>query len=124
MRRINIRTALITVALFVVPLFLYPARGGIGSTTTVFTYGFPFSWFTVHFSAHGGRLILFQALAIQDQGVDVDIITAFLDLVILFFVIRAVWVVFGNQRRQHREKKRRVQESEEAEVQNEEKDSE
>lgn len=112
MRHLHIRTAILTILLFVLPTLCYPVRGGIGSAVTVFTYGFPFSWLNVHFSAHSGRIFLFQALCLQDQGVTVDLITAFLDLVILFVAIRAVLLVFGNQHRKHREQKAAKQQTE------------
>ena len=78
MNWLNKRCLLIAAIFFVLPIFIYPVRGSIGHSITTYTYGFPFSWLSVHFVAPGGRLFIWQALSSQPQGVQIDFITAIL----------------------------------------------
>ena len=95
MNWLNKRCLLIAAIFFVLPIFIYPVRGSIGHSITTYTYGFPFSWLSVHFTARGGRLFIWQALSSQPQGVQIDFITAILNFIILYVIIRALIIVFG-----------------------------
>ena len=88
MKRLHILTAIITILLFVVPIFVYPVRGGVEDGRAVFTYGFPFSWFSVYFDSQSGRTFF----------------TEILNLIILFIAVRAILVVFGRQQQKRRQK--------------------
>ena len=105
MRFISKRCLLISAILFVVPIFVYPVSGSIGHDITTYTFGFPFKWISVHFTAHGGRLFFTEALASDPQSFDFAIITAILNFIILYIVVRAIIVVFGQKHRQYIDKK-------------------
>ena len=104
MNGLNKRCLIVASIVFVLPIFVYPVRGSIGHSITTYTYGFPFSWFSVHFTARGGRLFIWQALASQPQGFDVDIITAILNFIILYVIVRALIIVFGRKKEEYRKK--------------------
>lgn len=102
MNWLNKRCLLIAAIFFVLPIFIYPVRGSIGHSITTYTYGFPFSWLSVHFTARGGRLFIWQALSSQPQGVQIDFITAILNFIILYVIIRALIIVFGRKKEKYR----------------------
>ena len=104
MNWLNKRCLLIAAIFFVLPIFIYPVRGSIGHSITTYTYGFPFSWLSVHFTARGGRLFIWQALSSQPQGVQIDFITAILNFIILYVIIRALIIVFGRKKEKYRKK--------------------
>ena len=99
MKWINGRSFLISVVLFVAPIFCYPVRGTLSNNVTTYTYGFPFSWFSVHFTARGGRVFFWQAVTSQHQSIGIDFITAILNLIILYIVVQAVINVFINRKK-------------------------
>ena len=104
MNWLNKRCLLIAAIFFVLPIFIYPVRGSIGHSITTYTYGFPFSWLSVHFTARGGRLFIWQVLSSQPQGVQIDFITAILNFIILYVIIRALIIVFGRKKEKYRQK--------------------
>ena len=106
MRFISKRCLIIAAILFVVPIFVYPVSGSIGHDITTYTFGFPFKWISVHFTAHGGRLFFTEALVSDPQGFDFAIITAILNFIILYIVVRAIIVVFGQKRQEYKKKKK------------------
>ena len=105
MRWISGRSLLISILLFVAPIFCYPVRGTLSNNITTYTYGFPFSWFSIHFTARGGRVFFWQAIASQHQGIEIDFITAILNFIILYIVVRAVINVFSQQKKKRDDKK-------------------
>ena len=104
MKRLHSLTAIITILLFVVPIFVYPVRGGVEDGRAVFTYGFPFSWFSVYFDSQSGRTFFTEALRMSGGQIHIDFITAILNLIILFIAVRAILVVFGRQQQKRRQK--------------------
>ena len=112
MNWLNKRCLLIAAIFFVLPIFIYPVRGSIGHSITTYTYGFPFSWLSVHFTARGGRLFIWQALSSQPQGVQIDFITAILNLIILFVIIGDFIFLFGLKKEKYRKKKNKKTNSE------------
>ena len=113
MRWLDKRCVIATLILFVLPVFVYPVRGSIGHSITTYTYGFPFSWFSIHFTARGGRLFLWHALAVPNQGIEIDFITAILNLIILYIIVRAIINVFGKKKQKYQQQKQSKKESEE-----------
>lgn len=105
MRWLDKRCVIVTAILFVLPVFIYPVRGSIGHSITTYTYGFPFSWISLHFTARGGRLFFWQAILSADQGFEIDFITAILNLIILYIIVRALINVFGKRKQKYQEKK-------------------
>ena len=105
MKWISGRSLLISAILFVAPIFCYPVRGTLSNNITTYTYGFPFSWFSVHFSARGGRAFFWQAITTQDGGIHIDFITAILNFIILYIVVRAVINVFTQKKKKRDDKK-------------------
>lgn len=105
MRFVSKRCLILSAIFFVMPIFVYPVSGSIGHDITTYTYGFPFKWISIHFTAHGGRLFFTEALASEPQSFDFAIITAILNFIILYIVVRAVIVVFGQKREQYKKKK-------------------
>lgn len=99
------RCLIVTSILFVLPIFVYPVRGSIGHSVTTYTYGFPFSWFSIHFTARGGRLFLWQALSVPNQGINIDFITAILNFIILYIIVRAIINVFGKKKQKYQQQK-------------------
>ena len=105
MKWLNGRSLLISAVLFIAPIFCYPVRGALSNNITTYTYGFPFSWISVHFSARGGRVFFWQAITSQDQGISIDFITAILNFIILYIVVRAVINVFSQKKKKRDDKK-------------------
>ena len=100
MKWLSRRSLLITAILFLAPIFCYPVRGTLSNNITTYTYGFPFSWFSIHFTAHGGRVFFWQAIATPNQGIDIDFITAILNFIILYIIVRAIVNVFISRKKQ------------------------
>ncbi len=99
------RSAIIAPIVFLLPLFIYPVRGTSISNITTYTFGFPFAWFSVRFTARGGRLFLWQALAAPNQGIRIDIITAILNLIILYIIVQAILTVFIKKQKKYKAQK-------------------
>lgn len=98
MKWLSRRSLLIAAILFVAPIFCYPVRGTLSNNITTYTYGFPFSWFSIHFTAHGGRVFFWQAISTPNQGFEIDFITAILNFIILYIVVRAIINVFSRKK--------------------------
>ncbi len=105
MRFVSKRCIVLAAIFFVVPIFVYPVSGSIGHDITTYTFGFPFKWISIQFTAHGGRLFFTEALVSDPQGFDFAIITAILNFIILYIIVRAIIVVFGHKRQQYKNKK-------------------
>ncbi|MDD5952776.1 MAG: hypothetical protein PUC32_03870 [Oscillospiraceae bacterium] len=105
------RCIAISSVLFALPILVYPVRGSIGQNITTYTYGFPFPWFSVHFTARGGRLFLWQALSSPFQSFHIDFITAILNFIILYVAVRAIFIVFGQKKQAYHEKKSKKEEN-------------
>lgn len=99
MKWLSRRSLLITAILFLAPIFCYPVRGTLSNNITTYTYGFPFSWFSIHFTAHGGRVFFWQAITTPNQGIDIDFITAILNFIILYIIVRAIVNVFISRKK-------------------------
>lgn len=99
MKRFDWRIILLTVAIFIIPPLAIPSRGVLSEGITSYVYGFPFSWFTVYFQSRGGRVFLVQALSEPNHGVSVSILSAALNLVIIYAVLHAIVAVFLKKRR-------------------------
>ena len=104
MKRLHIITAIIAILIFVVPIFVYPVRGTVEDGQTIFSYGFPFNWFSLYFESQSGRTFFTEALRMCGGHFHIDFITAILNLIILFIAVRAILVVFGRQQMKRRQK--------------------
>lgn len=116
MKWLNKQCLIIAAIIFVIPIFVYPVSGSIGHDITTYTFGFPFKWISIYFTAHGGRLFFIEALASDVQGIDFSIITAVLNFIILYICVRAIIVVFGQKRREYRNKKFEKNSSENSDI--------
>lgn len=105
MRWINKPALIIASFLFVLPVLVYPVRGIISNNVSTYTYGFPFAWFSVYYTAQTDRVFFWQALAEPNQGIHIDFITAILNFIILYIVMQAIIRVFWSKKKQHQEKK-------------------
>ena len=92
------RIAIVTVIVFLLIPCLVPTRGTLENNITSFTYGFPFPWFTVEFESRGGSAILPALLNERSSGLDIDYITAILNLIILYSCIYAVFYFFSTRK--------------------------
>lgn len=98
MKRFDWRIVLVSVAIFLIPPLCIPSRGVLTEEITSYVYGFPFSWFTVYFKSRGGKAFLVQTLFEENQGIAISILSAVLNLVIIYIAINAVVTVFWKKR--------------------------
>lgn len=49
MRFFNWKTAIVSLVIFVVPIFFYPVSGTMTNGVTTYSYGFPSNWLSVRF---------------------------------------------------------------------------
>ena len=94
MRYFNWKTAIVSVVIFLLPVFFYPVSGSISNGVTTYSFGFPANWLTVWFDNRGGRLFGFELLISGVAGASFSILTAVLDLLIIYFVVTAFVKVF------------------------------
>ncbi len=100
MKRFDWRILIVSVTIFLIPPLCIPARGVLTEDITSYVYGFPFSWFTVYFESRGGKAFLVQALMEQHEGISISIVSAILNLAIIYIVINAIITVFWKKHRQ------------------------
>lgn len=98
MKQFDWRVFLASVAIFIIPPLAVPSRGVLAEGITSYVYGFPFSWFTVYFESRGGKAFLVQALSEPNHGVSVSILSAVLNLIIIYVVLHAIVTVFLKKR--------------------------
>ena len=98
MKRFDWRIVLISIGIFIVPPLAIPASGVLTEGITEYTYGFPFSWFSVYFSSRGGKAFLVQALSEPHSGIHISIISAVMNLLIIYIVLNAIVKVFGKNK--------------------------
>ena len=94
MKRFNWKIGLVTVFFFVVPTLAIPHTGTMENDVLMFSYGFPFQWISVSFSARGGRAFLVQILSEPFQNLHFDFLTAVLNLIIIYAVLSSILHVF------------------------------
>lgn len=94
MRYFHWKTAIVSVIIFVLPIFFYPVSGAMTDGVTTYSYGFPSKWLSLQFQNQGGRLFGFELFGAHIVGVDISILTALLDLLIIYFVLTAFVKVF------------------------------
>ena len=82
MRFFNWKTAIVSLVIFVVPIFFYPVSGTMTNGVTTYSYGFPSNWLSVRFDTQGGRLFGFELFGANIVGTNVSILTALLDLLV------------------------------------------
>ncbi len=104
-KRFDWRIILISVAIFIIPPLAIPSRGVLTEGITSYVYGFPFSWFSIFFESRGGEAFLVQALLEPHSGISVNIISAIMNLLIIYIVVNAVIKVFVFKKRNHPEDK-------------------
>ena len=80
--------------IFVVPIFFYPVSGTMTNGVTTYSYGFPSNWLSVRFDTQGGRLFGFELFGAKIVGTNVSILTALLDLLVIYLVVTAFVKVF------------------------------
>ncbi|MCI9575588.1 MAG: hypothetical protein HFJ84_02700 [Clostridiales bacterium] len=103
MKRFDWRIILISVAIFIIPPLAIPTRGVLTEGITTYVYGFPFSWFSIFFESRGGKAFLVQALSEPHSGISVSIVSAIMNLLIIYIVVNAVVKVFVFKKRNHPE---------------------
>ncbi len=96
MRFFNWKTAIVSLVIFVVPIFFYPVSGTMTNGVTTYSYGFPSNWLSVRFDTQGGRLFGFELFGANIVGTNVSILTALLDLLVIYLVVTAFVKVFGS----------------------------
>lgn len=94
MRFFNWKTAIVSLVIFVVPIFFYPVSGTMANGVTTYSYGFPSNWLSVRFDTQGGRLFGFELFGANIVGTNVSILTALLDLLVIYLVVTAFVKVF------------------------------
>ena len=94
MRFFNWKTAIVSLVIFVVPIFFYPVSGTMTNGVTTYSYGFPSNWLSVRFDTQGGRLFGFELFGANIVGTNVSILTALLDLLVIYLVVTAFVKVF------------------------------
>ena len=88
MRFFNWKTAIVSLVIFVVPIFFYPVSGTMTNGVTTYSYGFPSNWLSVRFDTQGGRLFGFELFGVNIVGTNVSILTALLSSISAAFLIR------------------------------------
>lgn len=94
MRFFNWKTAIVSLIIFIVPIFFYPVSGTMTNGVTTYSYGFPSNWLSVRFDTQGGRLFGFELFGADIVGVDISYLTALLDLLVIYLVVTAFVKVF------------------------------
>ena len=94
MRFFNWKTAIASLVIFIVPIFFYPVSGTMTNGVTTQSYGFPSNWLSVQFDAQGGRLFGFELFGANIVGTNISILTALLDLLVIYLVVTAFVKVF------------------------------
>lgn len=61
---------------------------------TTYSYGFPSNWLSVRFDTQGGRLFGFELFGSDIVGTNISILTALLDLLVIYLVVTAFVKVF------------------------------
>ena len=77
--------------------FFYPVSGTMTNGVTTYSYGFPSNWLSVRFDTQGGRLFGFELFGANIVGTNVSILTALLDLLVIYLVVTAFVKVFLDQ---------------------------
>lgn len=94
MRFFNWKTAIVSLVIFIVPIFFYPVSGTMTNGVTTYSYGFPSNWLSVQFDTQGGRLFGFELFGANIVGTNISILTALLDLLVIYLVVTAFVKVF------------------------------
>lgn len=94
MRYFHWKTAIVSVLIFLLPVFLYPVSGTMSNGVTTYSYGFPSPWLSLQFENRGGNLCGFEVFGSDIAGSNVSILTALLDLLIIYLVLAALVKVF------------------------------
>lgn len=94
MRFFNWKTAIVSLVIFIVPIFFYPVSGTMTNGVTTYSYGFPSNWLSVRFDTQGGRLFGFELFGANIVGTNISILTALLDLLVIYLVVTAFVKVF------------------------------
>ena len=94
MRYFNWKTAIVSVVIFVLPMLFYPVMGTMANGITTYSYGFPSTWLTVQLETPGGRLFGFELFGADIVQTNVSVLTAVLDLLVIYFVVTAFVRVF------------------------------
>ena len=90
----NWKTAIVSLVIFIVPIFFYPVSGTMTNGVTTYSYGFPSNWLSVQFDTQGGRLFGFELFGANIVGTNISILTALLDLLVIYLVVTAFVKVF------------------------------
>lgn len=94
MRFFNWKTAIVSLVIFIIPIFFYPVSGTMTNGVTIYSYGFPSNWLSVQFETQGGRLFGFELFGANIVGTNISILTALLDLLVIYLVLTAFVKVF------------------------------
>lgn len=94
MRFFNWKTAIVSLVIFTIPIFFYPVSGTMTNGVTTYSYGFPSNWLTVQFDTQGGRLFGFELFGSDIVGTNISILTALVDLLVIYLVVTAFVKVF------------------------------
>ena len=94
MRHFHWKTAIVSILVFILPMFFYPVSGTMIDGVTTFSYGFPSKWLSLHFQNQGGRLFGFELFGANIISFNISFLTALLDLLIIYFVLTAFIKVF------------------------------
>ncbi len=94
MRYFHWKTVIVSILVFILPVFLYPVSGTMSNGVTTYSYGFPSPWLSLQFENRGGSLCGFEIFGSNIAGSNVSILTALLDLLIIYLVLAALVKVF------------------------------
>ncbi len=94
MRFFNWKTAVVSLVIFIVPIFFYPVSGTMINGVTTYSYGFPSNWLSVQFENQGGRLFGFELFGAEIIGTNISVLTALVDLLVIYLVVTAFVKVF------------------------------
>lgn len=94
MRFFNWKTAIVSLVIFIVPIFFYPVSGTMTNGVTTYRTVSILTGYLYQFDTQGGRLFGFELFGANIVGTNISILTALLDLLVIYLVVTAFVKVF------------------------------